>query len=66
VILCIPNTAVMTNRLIALICLRAIALYGGVRWVKWLVWIGFVLCYGLRLGLNIAGTYYFVGEHMIS
>jgi len=41
-----------------------IALYHGVRWVKWLVWIGFVLCYGVRVGLNISGSYFVAGEYM--
>jgi hypothetical protein len=61
----IPNDSVMTKWLIALLCLRVVALYHGVRWVKWLLWIGFVLSYGVRSGLNLAVSYYYSGEYMI-
>ena len=60
----ISSTAAMTKRLIALLCLRVVALYHGVRWMKWLLWIGFVFCHEIRLGLTTAGGYYFAGEYI--
>ena len=62
---CIPNTVVTTKRLVALLCMRVVVLYHGVRWMKWLLWIYFVICYGTRTGLTLAGGYFFAGEYLI-
>jgi hypothetical protein len=61
----IPDIVVTTKRLVALLCSGVVVLYHGVRWLKWLLWTGFVLCYGLRSGINLAGGYYFAGEYLI-
>jgi len=62
---CIPNIVVTTKQLVALLCLRVVVLYHGVRWMKWLLWICFVLCYGIRSILTAAGSYYYAGEYLM-
>jgi len=42
--------------------LRLVALYRDVPWMKWLLWVVFVLCYGARSVFIIAGGYFFFGE----
>jgi len=46
----------------ALLCLRLVALYRDVPWMKWLLWVSFALGYGTRTGVTIAGSYFFAGE----
>ena len=50
------SAIVMTNTLIALLCLRVAALYKGVRWVTWSLWIGFVLSQVIRIACTLLGT----------
>jgi len=45
----------------ALLCLRLVALYRDVLWMKWLLWVAFALGYGARSGMAIAGAYFFMG-----
>ena len=50
------SAIVITNTLLALLCLRVAALYKGVRWVTWTLWIGFVLSQVLRAAASLLGT----------
>jgi hypothetical protein len=45
-----------------MLCLRVAALYRGVRWVTWSLWIGFVVLHGMRSLLAILGSMLMAGE----
>jgi hypothetical protein len=42
--------------------MRVVALYSGVQWMPWLLWTGYVLFYGTRVGIILGGNYFFAGE----
>jgi len=45
-----------------MLCLRVAALYKGVRWVTWTLWISFAAFSGMRIAVNILGVSHFSGK----
>ena len=45
-----------------MLCLRVAALYQGVTWVIWLLWVSFALRHEMRTAFNLFGFSVFVGK----
>ena len=47
-----------------MLCLRVVALYDDVRWVIWSVWVGFVICQGIRVITSLLAVITIAGEYL--
>ena len=45
-----------------MLCLRVAALYKEERWVVWSVWVGFVICHGIRMIMSLFAIMTLAGE----
>ena len=48
-----------------MLCLRVAALYKGVRWAIWAVWIGFTCAHVTRTTIDLIGNIFFTGKSAI-